>query len=169
MCCGNDRLAIADCRADDIFLGGRHIGQWQFHAHVTPCHHDAVSGRYDLFQIFHAGLVLNLGNNGNVDIFLDENFPHFIDVIGGLNEGGGDVVDVVFGSKAQLSDHILAVLGADGAECQSCFGQVHALAVTQPATMDDTADDRGISDSRDDKFDGAIIKQDRRTGTDFLE
>ena len=124
---------------------------------------------YDLFQVLHASLVLDLGNDGDIHVFFDEDFPHPVDVICRLNKGGRDVVHIILGRKAKLPDDILAVLGTDGTECKPGIRQVHALAVTQPATVDDTADNRGVNNRRYFKFYGAIIKQDWRTGTDFLK
>ena len=61
-------------------------------------------------------------DDGDVCIALGKDLAHAHDIVCRLHERGRDVIDIVFCREAHLTDHIVAVLRADGAQGESGLG-----------------------------------------------
>ena len=107
------RLAARHRGSDDALLRARDLCQRQLHPQVSACDHDAVGGFDNGIQIGHAGAVLDLCDDGDLDATLGKNFAHPYDIVVRLHERGRDVVDVILRGEAEFANHIITILGTD--------------------------------------------------------
>ena len=106
--------------------------QGNFHAHVTPGHHDGVRYPEDLVNVLHTLHVFNLGDD--VDggaVLLRHDVADLHDVVGVAGKGSGNEVKAVFNGEKD----ILPVLVADEGHGQVHIGDVDALAVGDGAAV----------------------------------
>jgi len=89
-------------------LGDEDLLWGDFHTEVTTGNHDTVTNSEDLVKVVETGLVLDLGDDLNVGTTGTEDITDEVDVVGGLDEGGGDHVNVVL--EAEFGDVVLVLL-----------------------------------------------------------
>ena len=111
------------------------------HTQVSAGHHNAVCGLQNGVQVVHTLLVLNLGDNLYVvAAALPKNLPDGLYVRRPPDKRGGDKVEIVFHTKADVVD----VLFGEGGELDVDPGDVDGLIGGQSAAVFHGADNFSI-------------------------
>ena len=135
---GDHPLAEQAAAGDELLLDGRQLLKRDLHAHVAAADHDAGAFFADLFNIFNARAVFDLGDQlgALVAAFAQEVF-HVHEILAAGDKGTGDEVHAVLEAEAD----VVLVLLAEVDLVQHLAGKAHALAVGQLAAGGDRGDD----------------------------
>ena len=162
---GDDRLARLEALADHLLLQDGHPGGGNFHTQVAPGHHNAVGGGQDLVQVVHALLVLDLGDDLYiVPAALVEDGSNSLHIRRPADKGGGDKVEVVLHTEADVRD----VLLGEGGQLDMDPGDIDGLVGGQGAAVLHGADDFSVLDAVHPDGHQAVVNENLLAGGQLL-
>ena len=135
----NHRLPGGHALGDHILLDGGDLREVDLHAHVAPCHHNAVRRRQDLRQVVDALLILDLGDDADAGLAALQQLAELPHVGGGADKAGGDEVKALLHAEEDILTILLAHIGHG----QGHAGDVDPLVILHDAAVFHPAADGG--------------------------
>ena len=110
---GNDHgLSGNVAFANHPLLCQKDFGTWNFHAQISPSHHDPIGFLQNVIKILQTFLVFNLANDLDVStVVVMQEFLEILDIGSGTNKGGGDEFDSSLDPKVDNVTDILVGKG----------------------------------------------------------
>ena len=153
---GDDALAEQAALADELLLDARQLLVRHLDAHVAAGDHDAGALGEDVLDVVDAGLILDLGDDGDVPAAVGAQKAVEIDqILPARHEGRSHEVHVVFNAEEQVA----LVLLAQEVLLEHLVREAHALAVGQHAAGGDAADNVGIGRGGDGQRDEPVVDE----------
>ena len=153
---GDDALAKQAALADELLLDARQLLIRHLDAHVAAGDHDAGALGEDLLDVVDAGLILDLGDDGDVLAAVGaQEGVEVGQVLLARHEGRGHEVHVVFDAEEQVA----LVLLAQKRLLEHLVREAHALAVREHAAGGDAADDVRVGRGGDGQGDEPVVDE----------
>ena len=153
---GDDALAEQAALADELLLDARQLLIRHLDAHVAAGDHDAGALGEDVLDVIDAGLIFDLGDDGDVPAAVRAQEAVEIDqILPARHEGCGHEVHVVFDAEEQVA----LVLLAQKRLLEHLVRKAHALAVGQHAAGGDAADDVRVGRGGDGQRDEPVVDE----------